>query len=233
MIDYGLLVSMIIGFGIPSLLGSWWTVSGRNDPVGFLDVALMPAFAAVAVGRLATLGLDDPGSIGSISDLLIIRSGVEFWPGLAAGIVAVAVSAHFGLVSPFKRLAELAPLAMMGYAGFEAACIFRGGCFGPESAIGLRPPGLTTTMVPVGLFMAVAVGVAAFGVHVLLRSDHPPVVVALASVLAVASVRALGSIWLPHLGDGLTRQHLSSIAVALTSLAAAIVFAMASRPREG
>ena len=220
MIDYGLLVSMIIGFGIPSLLGSWWPVSGRDGPVGFFDVAVMPAFAGVAVGRLA---LDDPSSIGSISDLLIIRSGVEFWPGVAAGIVAVLVGAHRGLVEPHKRLAELTPLAMIGYAGFEAACIFRDGCFGPESAIGLRPPGVATTMLPVGWLMAAAIGVATLGVNALVRGDRPPLVAAVASVMAVASVRSVGSIWLPHVGDGLTRQHLSSIAVALASLAVACI----------
>jgi hypothetical protein len=233
MIDYGLLVSMIIAFGVPSLVGSWWMVSGRDGPVGFLDVALGPAFAGLAVGRLTTLALDDPSSIGSISDMLIIRSGVEFWPGVAAAVAAVLVSAHLGLVSPSQRMAELAPLAMIGYAGYEAACIFRDGCFGPASAIGLRPPGLATTMLPVGWFMAAAVGVAALGVHTLVARGRPPLVVGLASVAAVASVRAVGSIWLPHVGDGLTRQHLSSIVVAVASLAGVAAVAVASDRRNG
>ena len=138
MIDYGLLISVIIAFGLPSLIGTWWTVTGRDGPVGFLDVAVGPAFAGLAVGRLTTLALDDPSSIGSLSDMLIIRSGVEFWTGVAAAIAAVLVSANLGLVSPSNRLAELTPLAMLGYAGYEAACIFRDGCFGPSSAIGLR-----------------------------------------------------------------------------------------------
>ncbi len=232
MIDYGLLVSMIIAFGVPSLFASWWLVSGRDGPVGFLDVAVGPVFAGLAMGRLTTLALDDPSSIGSISDMLIIRSGVEFWPGVAAALAAVLVSAHFGLVSPSRRVAELAPLAMIGYAGYEAACIFRDGCYGPRSTIGLRPPGLTTTMLPVGWFMAAAVGVTAIGVHTLLTRGRPPLVVALASAAAVASVRAVGSIWLPHVGEGLTRQHLSSIAVAVVSLAGlAIVVAKDRRSR--
>lgn len=229
MIDYGLLVSMIIAFGVPSLVASWWTVSGRDAPVGFLDIAVGPAFAGLAVGRLTTLALDDPSSIGSISDMLIIRSGVEFWPGVFAALVAVLVSAHLGLVSPSKRVAELAPLAMIGYAGYEAACIFRDGCFGPDSAIGLRPPGLTTTMLPVGWFMAAAVGVAALGVHALVARGRPPLLVALASAAAVASVRAVGSIWLPHVGDGLTREHLSSIALAAASLAGVAIMAGTAR----
>lgn len=164
--------------------------------------------------------------------MLIIRSGVEFWPGVAAAIAAVLVSAHLGLVSPSQRMAELAPLAMIGYAGYEAACIFRDGCFGPASAIGLRPPGLATTMLPVGWFMAAAVGVGALGVHTLVARGRPPAAVGLASVAAVASVRAVGSIWLPHVGDGLTRQHLSSIVLAVASLVGVVAVAVASDRRN-
>jgi len=231
-IDYGLLASMIIAFGIPSLVCSWWTVSGRDGPVGFLDLALGPTFAGLAVGRITTLALDDPSSIGSISDMLIIRSGVEFWPGVATAIAIVMVSAHLGLVSPSRRIAELAPLAMVGYAGYEAGCIFRDGCFGPDTALGLRPPGLSTTMLPIGWFMAVGVAVAAVGVHRLGTRGTSTFVVVLAAAFAVASVRAVGSIWLPHVGDGLTRQHRTSIAVAaITALiaAAAIVRRQSSK----
>jgi hypothetical protein len=234
MIDYGLLVSMIIAFGVPALVGNWWLVTGRDGPVGFLDVAVGPAFAGLAVGRLTTLVLDDPNSIGSISDMLIIRSGVEFWPGVAAALAAGILSANLGLVSPSRRLGDMAPLAMIGYAGYEAACIFRDGCFGPDSPIGLRPPGLTTTMLPAGWFMAAAVAIAAVGIHVLVSRRYPAYFVFAVAVLAVASVRAVGSIWLPHVGDGLTRQHLTSIGVAIiAAVAIAIAAAGATLPGPG
>ena len=225
MIDYGLLVSMMLAFGLPSLVGNRWTVSDRDAPVGFIDVALIPAFVGLAVGRLTTLALDDPSSIGSIPDMLIIRSGVEFWPGVAGAVAAVLVSARIGQVSPSNRVKELAPLAMIGYASYEAACVFRDGCFGPESAIGIRPPGLTATMFPVGWIVAVAVVLAAFGLHVLAVRGNSAWVLALASIAAVASVRSVASIWLPHVGDGLTRQHWSSIVVAVASLAALVMAA--------
>ena len=220
MIDYGLAVSMIIAFGLPAIAGSWWTISGRDSKVAFVDVALGPAFIGLLVGRLTTLALDDPSSMGSVADMVIIRSGVEFWPGVAATTAAVLGSAKFERVPPTKRMAELAPLAMLGYAGYEAACIFRDGCFGPASAIGLRPPGLATTMIPVGWIMAVAVGLAAVGVRRLVSRGQSSLVVALVAAAAVSSVRAIGSIWLPHVGDGPTRQHLTSLAVAVVSLVA-------------
>lgn len=226
MIDYGLLVSMMMAFGIPALVSNWWPITGRDGPVGFFDVAVGPAFAGVVVGRLTTLALDDPSSIGSISDMLIIRSGVEFWPGAAAALGAVILAAHLGLVSIGRRIADLAPQAMIGYAAYEAACIFRDGCYGPESPIGLRPAGLSTTMVPVGWFMAAALIAAAVGVHALAVRRHLPSLVLGAAAFAVAAVRSTGSIWLPHVGDGLTRQHSTSIVmVVIASIATTIALA--------
>ncbi len=232
MIDYGLLVSMIIAFGLPSLLGMWWQVSGRDGPVGFLDAALSPALAGLAVGRITTLLLDDPASIGRVSDMLIIRSGVEFWPGALAALVAVLVGSRLSRISPATRLLQIAPLAMFGYAGYEAACVFRDGCFGPASPIGLRPPGLPTTMLPVGLLMAVAVAAAAVGVRELATRNRSAVLIVAVTTLAVSSVRALGSIWLPHVGDGPTRQHLSSVIMVVVSTAVVgLATASSRRPR--
>ena len=223
MIDYGLLVSMIIAFGIPALVSNWWLINGRDEPVGFLDVAVGPAFAGLVVGRLTTLAFDDPSSIGSISDMLIIRSGVEFWPGVAAALGAAIVSANLGLVPIGRRIADLAPHAMIGYAAYEAACLFRDGCYGPKSPIGLRPPGLSTTMVPVGWFMAAAVIAAAVGVHTLVVRRHSPHLIVSTAALAVAAVRAAGSIWLPHVGDGLTRQHVTSNAMTVIAAIATAI----------
>jgi hypothetical protein len=215
--DYGLLVSMIIGFGVPALLATWWSLSSRDGPVGFLDVALGPAFAGLAVGRLSALALDDPSAIGSVSDMLIIRSGVEFWPGVAAAIGMLMLSSYWGLMPPFGRVADVAPLAMVGYAAYEAACVFRDGCFGPHSSFGLRPPGVSTTMLPIGWLMAAAVAAAAVGVRQLSKRGARPSVIVLSAFAAVAAVRAVGSIWLPHVGEGLTRQHITSIGVAAAS----------------
>jgi hypothetical protein len=230
-IDYGLLVSIIIAFGLPSLAAYRWPLTDSGEPVGFIDVAIGPAVAGLVVGRLVTLALDDSNSIGSISDMLIIRSGVEFWPGVAAAVALLMWNARRAGEPLLTRVAWLVPLAMFGYAGYEAACLFRDGCFGPESAIGLRPPGLSTTMLPIGLFMAGAVATGAVGVHRLVAGGRRPVVIVLAAALIVASVRAVGAIWLPHVGDGLTRQHQTSIVVAAGAMVA-LVIAVVVSPRH-
>jgi hypothetical protein len=229
-IDYGLLMSMIVGFGVPTLLANWWPLSTYEEPVGFLDVALAPAFAGLAVGRLTTLALDDPSSIGSISDMLIIRSGVEFWPGVVAAIALLVWLAIRDGVAPLVRLVDLAPLAMVGYALYEAACVFRDGCFGPDSSFGLRPPGLSTTMLPIGLFMALGVVAAAIVTRRGQVRGDDPLLVLLGAGISVGAIRAIGSIWLPHVGDGLTRQHTTSIVV--TALAGIVLLVVvAVRPR--
>jgi len=223
-IDYGLLVSLIIGFGVPSLLINWWPLTSYDEPVGFLDVTLGAAFTGLAVGRLTTLALDDPSSIGSISDMIIIRSGVEFWPGVAAASAVLMWSARRDKLPLLTRVADLAPLSMIGYASYEAACVFRDGCFGPETAIGLRPPGLSATMLPVGLFLAAGVALAAIGVHTLAVRRRPAVVIICVAAISVAAIRSIASIWLPHVGNGLTRQHVTSIVIFLT---AAIILGVA------
>lgn len=219
MIDFGLLVSMIVGFGIPALVARWWPLSSYDERVGFLDIAIGPAFAALAVGRLTALALDDPSSIGSISDMLIIRSGVEFWPGVATATAVLVAGAQRDGIPPVARLADLAPLAMIGYAGYESACVFRDGCFGPHSAIGLSPPGVDATMLPIGWFMAIAVAAGAVGVRRLARAGAAPAILAGAAAVTVAGVRAVASIWLPHVGEGLTRQHVTSIGVSVAAAA--------------
>lgn len=229
MIDYGLLISVILAFGIPAVLSTRWRIAGSGEPVSFLDAALGPAFVGLAVGRVTTLVLDDPNSIGSVSDMLIVRSGVEFWPGVAAALTAAAVSARMASVAVGRRIVDLVPLAMVGYAGFEATCAFRDGCFGPASQLGLRPPGISITMLPIGWLMAVAIAAAAVGVRALVVRGHSSALVVAVATTSVASVRAIGSIWLPHVGGGLTRQHTTSVVIAAAAAVATLVATVVER----
>ncbi len=212
MIDFGLVVSLIAAIGVPALLAIRWA-SYDDWGSNFLDDVTVPLVVGLVAGRLVTLALDDPNSIGSLSDMLVIRSGVEFWPGVAAAAGVVAWQANRADRSPLERLAALAPLALVGYAAYEAACVFRDGCLGPVSPVGLRPPGLQTTMLPVGLLMAAATLAGAVIARRRLQDRVRPAVLVATAVTIVAAVRSLGSVWLPHIGEDMTRQHRSSIAV--------------------
>ena len=219
MIDFGLVFSLIAAIGAPAVLAIRW---GSYDDGGFLDDVTVPLLVGLVTGRLVTLALDDPNSIGSLSDMFVIRSGVEFWPGAAAAAGVVAWQANRAGGSPMQRLATVAPLALVGYAAYEATCAFRDGCLGPVSPVGLRPPGLQTTMLPVGWLMAAGTLAGAVIVHRLKDSVRPAVVV-VAALIVVAAVRSLGSLWLPHIGGGLTRQHRTSVAILVVATAGLLV----------
>lgn len=212
MIDVGLLLTMIVAVGVPSLVARWWPLTTFAEPVGFADVAIWPAFAGLAVGRLVAVGIDGPSSLGSVSDLLIIRSGVEFWPGIAAAMFVAAWAARRSGVALLDRLADLVPLALIGYAAYEVTCLVRDGCYGPESPLGLQPPGTSTRMLPIGVLAAIAIVVGAMALHRQLGRWSPWIIVT-GGVTVVAGVRSLAAVWLPHIGDGLTRQHWSSVVV--------------------
>lgn len=219
MIDFGLLLSVILAFGIPALLARWWPLRssdfpGHEVPVGFIDLVLGPAAGGVVVGRLATLALDDPSSIGKLQDMLIIRSGVEFWPGALAAVALAAWSVRKSEIGVWVRLAALAPLSMVGYAAYEASCVFRSGCAGPVSSIGLRPDGVGARVLPVGILMGLGVVLGAWILRRWVRAQSSPVLSFVASVVVIAGVRSIGSFWLPKLGEGLTRQHQTSLIIA-------------------
>lgn len=233
MIDFGLLISMALTIGVPSLLAHRWTLRTLDGVSGFADVAANPGLVGLATGRIAAVLLDDRSSLGRLSNLLIVRSGVEFWPGVAAAVVVAACAARRRRVRTMTRLADIAPLAMIGYAAYEAACVFRDGCYGPRSAVGLRPSGVAATMLPVGVLAAVAVVAGAIGVRAMARRGIASIEIVLSAIAIVAAVRAAASIWLPHIGDGLTRQHASSIGVLVASAAVAVLLVGARRrPRR-
>lgn len=226
MIDFGLVVSLIAAIGAPALLAARWAYSKERS--SFLDDVTAPLLVGLAVGRLVTLALDDPNSIGSVSDMLVIRSGVEFWSGVAAATGVVAWQSRRTEHAAMERLAALSPLALAGYAAFEATCVFRDGCLGPVAVVGLRPPGLQATMLPVGWLMAAAALVGAVFVHRWRDRTRPVVSIGTAVVIA-AGVRSLGSVWLPHVGDGMTRQHRTSLAVLVVAAVTTIVLGSSRR----
>ncbi|QGG94150.1 hypothetical protein [Actinomarinicola tropica] len=78
MIDFGLVVSVIAAVGAPALLATLWAYGDGSS--SFLDDVTAPLLAGLAVGRLVTLALDDPSSIGSLSDMF----GDPQWRGVLA-----------------------------------------------------------------------------------------------------------------------------------------------------
>ncbi|MGQ0434897.1 MAG: hypothetical protein ACT452_21115 [Microthrixaceae bacterium] len=218
MLDLGLLVTgLVIWVGLFAAVR--WAPIAHDERTELLDGLYGPAIAAVLVGRLAAAALDDPASLGSIRALLVVRGGVEFWPGAAMLLAMLWRSARRRHGRNWLvAMGELAPFVLWAYAIYEAGCLLRDGCYGPSSAVGLVPGGLSERHFPVGL--AVGASVMLLGVVIRHLWATPPGEKVLLAVGGVATTRAVASVWLPRLGDGLTRQHTQSIVVALVSLAA-------------
>lgn len=215
MIDVGLLASILVAATATWLAARFVRARQRLTIDG--DAFMLSALTGLVAGRLAFVALEDPTSFARFRDLLIIRSGVEFWPGIAVGVIVLSLHARRrGLPIP-ECLSIAAPLFLVGYGAYEATCSFREGCFGPSSPLGLTPPGFGAAVFPVGWAVA-AVSVAA-GVA-LRRLDLPDLRVPLMALVIVASARAVAGFSLPRVGSGLTRPHLESLSLVAVALAA-------------
>jgi 4-amino-4-deoxy-L-arabinose transferase-like glycosyltransferase len=211
MMDIGLLVSIVAMIAVPVLFLPAWpsTVLGS----GLFDVGVVPLLVGVGVGRVAAMVLDGAGSVTRLSDVLIIRSGVEFWPGVVAGGLWLAVSARRDGVAAIDRLAAVAPAAVLCWAVFEATCPARDGCPGPVSSVGLRPDGLTHRVFPIGLAVAAAGAAASLMLELARRQRRPSAEIVAGAISIVALIRSIASVWLPRIGGALTRQHRASLIV--------------------
>jgi len=221
MTDFGLLISVMVAFAVAgAVCRVRWSLQTTDGETGFVDVTLGAAIAGLVFGRLTTVVMDDPAAVRDVSDLLVLRAGVEFWPGLLAAGVAAWWSARRDGVGPLERIAELAAPAMLAYGTFELGCLVRGGCYGPQSSIGLRPGGFTVAMIPVGAIVGLVIAMASVVVHAISRQSPRSIVPILVGVWIVATCRSVASFWLPRLGAALTRQHLASLAVSAASTVA-------------
>lgn len=228
MIDRGLLVSL-------ALMAVVLTVAGRAAPprtvpaAALWDLVLPALGAGVFVARVVSVAIEDPGTFATPRDLLIIRGGMSFWAGVGGSALATAWPLrHQARRSEIlARLADLAPYGLWAYGTFEVTCLVRDGCFGPPSALGLRPLGLPETQLPVGL----AVGLCAvlLGVAVRRLGVRHPTDAVLMALGGLATCRWLAAFWLPDVGVGPSRQQVESLVVALASLLAYITHRVLSR----
>ncbi len=229
MIDVGLLLSIGALFVSADLLA--WYRPLRTSRAGPLEIAGGALLIGVLVGRLTTLALDDPSSMTVVRDVLVIRGGVEFWPGLAGGLAVIAFGAWRNAVPVVERVADLAPFGLVAAAGYQATCVVREGCYGPDSPVGLAVRATGARVVPVEIVGALALTlVGIFLVRVRVASS--PAWVIVVSVTALAVERSVSSFWLPEVGDGLSRQHLASIVVAVVGDLALVVIAVRAAARS-
>lgn len=212
MIDRGLLAS-----GVVVAVVAWVfprVVRGPRRPVP-LDPLLLSVVTAILIGRVVAVAVEDPTALRAVREVMVIRSGVAFWPALAGGVAAYAFFTRGSATSLWIRLSAAAPTVLAGYGSFEAMCLARDGCFGPAVSFGVTPPGLLTPMLPVGwIVAALTLGWAAQHQRRLARPTD-----VLSAILFLAVVRGVASFHLPRVGAALSSSHLQSIVVAVAALA--------------
>ena len=226
MIDRGLLLSAV------AVAAVTWALARLARPRtlaadDLIDACIAPLFTGLLAGRLTAMALDDPSGIRRLGDILIVRGGVEFWPGVAVGAAMLGLGARRQHIPIHRRLADVAPYGLAAYAAYEATCVVRDGCFGPVSAFGIAPGGVGERQFPVGV--AVALTVAALGVAVYQLIRRAPGWSLLVSIGGLAAVRYVAAFWLPRIGPGLTRPQLESLAVVLGTAAVGLVSFSAGR----
>lgn len=228
MLDRGLLLS---GGAVLVVLAFFGRGRRPGEPA-LSEVALWPALVGLAAGRLVAMALDDPASLRTGRNLFLVRGGVELWPGVAAAaLTALAhLRRHRRPVGPTIGL--LVPSAVAAWATYDLACLVRDGCPGPPSSFGLRPPGLTTTQVPIG----VLVGLVGLGAAVALRAmsaRRSATWVILGGLLTVSALRSIESLWLPTLDGRITRQTAQTLAVLAGTVTTAVLVAAGRRVTRG
>ncbi len=211
MADVGLLATLALIVIVVTFVRPWLAVAAGG---GITDTAMGAALIGLAAGRMAAVALDDPGALTQLSDLLIIRSGVEFWPGVLVGVAWLVARARREHVGSWDRLAALVPAGLVAWGVYEATCLVRGGCPGPVSGVGLHPDGLSNRVLPIGVVVGSFAVVGAVLLSVMQRRGLSSRRVVVAGVVAVAVIRSIASVWLPRIGDRLTRQHRTSLIVA-------------------
>lgn len=220
MIDLGLVWTLV---AMGTLV---WAFGRIADPVTLergtlLDAMWLPLLVGAAVARFVYLLLAGALVSTGIGGFLLVRNGVNFWPGLIAGCAVAVIAARRDRVDPWVRGADLAPVALAAYGAFEATCILRDGCYGPVTVVGLTPSGLTQPQFPVGI----VVGIAAVASAVVLERWWAlrPRTVVLAALGAVAGLRWITWFLLPRApGTGAGTQWVNTIVLVGVGLVHAV-----------
>lgn len=224
--DVGLLLTLLIVLGGVQLTLRALppTAVDRAQVVELVSTGLI--FGLIAA-RVVFVLLDHPASVFRLRDLMVVRSGAEFWAGAFVSLawVLVRVRRAVDRVGAMVTLAAAMPYLLIGVALYEASCLVRDGCLGPVAGVGLKPNGLGSTMVPVGVLVAGVLGVAALVLRQAWTLEAEQTVLGAFAVLG--GVRLVASWFLPAFGP--SRVEGESALVFVVSFSALVVRAVRRR----
>jgi hypothetical protein len=106
-------------------------------------------------GRIGAMIVDGVNPLTHPATIIIVRAGVDTRVAAPAALVALAWVTRRHLPAELDRLA---PLSLVGLAGWHAGCVWRGTCLGTPSSLpwAYSLPGSPITRHPVELYAAAA-----------------------------------------------------------------------------
>ncbi len=215
--DTGLLLTVLIVLGGVQLMLRALPPTAV-DRAQVVELISTPVIVGLLAARVIFVLLDHPASVFRLRDLMVVRAGVEFWAGVFVALVWVLVRVRRAVdhVGAMVTLAAAMPYLLIGVALYEASCLVRDGCLGPVASVGLKPNGLGSTMVPVGVLVAGALGVAAV---VLRRArTRKPAQTVLGALAILGGVRLVASWFLPAFGPSRVERE-SALVFVVSSIA--------------
>lgn len=127
------------------------------------DILLSAAMAGLLVGRLAAMVGAGTNPITRPADIIIVRGGVDtVWASIGA-VGAVLWMTRRSLPATADRLA---PVGLVGLAGWHAGCLWRGACVGTATELpwALATEGSSAGRHPVELYTAALLLLGAWAV---------------------------------------------------------------------
>lgn len=197
--DVGLLFTVLIVIGGVQLVlrAAPPTAVDRSQLV---ELVSTPLIIGLIAARVVFVLLDHPASVFRFRDLMVFRSGLEFWAGVGVAMAWLIIRSRRsgGRSEAVVKLAAAVPYLLIGVALYEGSCLVRDGCMGPVASVGLVPRGLRSRMVPVGLLVAGTLGLAAFVLRRAWALEAEQTV--LSAFVVLGAVRLVASWFLPDFG---------------------------------
>lgn len=199
--------------------------SPSDDRSDWFDLILGAAVTGLITGRLAAMILGGTNPFAHPADILLIRGGVDTgWASLGALAYLAWSTRRDGL----SMLDGIAPVALIGLAGWHAGCLFRSACLGTQSDLpwALTEPGSTITRHPTELYTAALFLLVGIGLLVLSHRINRTGLVFGLGLAAAATIRWATDAIRPTLGSGPVLWYLAGITIGL------LVASASSAPRE-
>lgn len=184
----------LLGAAAVGVFGFWimlrWEAKRGNAAgcaLSLWDVGLMSAMSGLLIGRLVAMMSAGINPLTDPFQIILVRSGVST---VGATLGTLAVFAWIARKALLETADAIAPAALVGLAGWHAACVATGSCLGTESSLpwAMALPGSTVSRHPVELYTAGALFLAGVGLAMWKQYGRPPLGSVAGSALLAASL---------------------------------------------